>query len=74
VVSPVRHDRGEVDQVGDPVRTQRRVLVMRDVQGIPGNLVAQRLGLSAAAMKSRLHRAHAAVRADLDRPDRRGGS
>ncbi|MFF7589436.1 RNA polymerase sigma factor [Kitasatospora purpeofusca] len=42
---------------------QRRVLVMRDVQGLSGRMVADALGLSTAAMKSRLHRARAAVRA-----------
>ncbi|MFF8769164.1 RNA polymerase sigma factor [Kitasatospora sp. NPDC015120] len=42
---------------------QRRVLIMRDVQGLSGRTVADRLGLSTAAMKSRLHRARAAVRA-----------
>ncbi|MEU3461883.1 RNA polymerase sigma factor [Streptomyces sp. NPDC006733] len=46
---------------------QRRVLVMRDVQGLPGRLVARSLGLSDAAMKSRLHRARAALR-DALRP------
>jgi RNA polymerase sigma factor (sigma-70 family) len=40
---------------------QRRVLIMRDVQGYPGRLVADALGLSSAAMKSRLRRARAAV-------------
>jgi len=45
---------------------QRRVLIMRDVRGLPGKAVAQSLGLSTAAMKSRLHRARAAVRACLD--------
>ncbi|MFB6549323.1 RNA polymerase sigma factor [Streptomyces sp. NPDC056405] len=44
---------------------QRRVLIMRDVQGMPGRTVAKLLGLSTAAMKSRLHRARAALRADL---------
>ncbi|MGX1805221.1 RNA polymerase sigma factor [Nocardia sp. NPDC055321] len=44
---------------------QRRVLIMRDVQGLPGSVVAQSVGLSTAAMKSRLHRARAAVRAEL---------
>ena len=48
---------------------QRCVLVMRDVQGLPGDVVARRMGLSAAAMKSRLHRARAAVRAELDGQD-----
>jgi RNA polymerase sigma factor (sigma-70 family) len=45
---------------------QRRVLIMRDVQGLPGQAVARSLGLSTAAMKSRLHRARACVRAVLD--------
>jgi RNA polymerase sigma factor (sigma-70 family) len=40
---------------------QRRVLIMRDVQGYSGRMVADALGLSTAAMKSRLHRARAAV-------------
>ena len=44
---------------------QRQVLVMRDVQGLPGRTVADRLGLSTAAMKSRLHRARSAVREAL---------
>ncbi|WP_039947633.1 RNA polymerase sigma factor [Streptomyces sp. NRRL S-118] len=41
---------------------QRRVLVMRDIQGYSGRMVADALGLSTAAMKSRLHRARSAVR------------
>jgi len=41
---------------------QRRVLIMRDIQGYPGRAVADVLGLSTPAMKSRLHRARAAVR------------
>ncbi|MBN6039378.1 RNA polymerase sigma factor [Amycolatopsis sp. 195334CR] len=41
---------------------QRRVLIMRDIQGYPGRAVADALGLSTAAMKSRLHRARATVR------------
>ncbi|MFE6864716.1 RNA polymerase sigma factor [Nocardia sp. NPDC057668] len=45
---------------------QRRVLIMRDVQGLPGSFVARATGLSTAAMKSRLHRARAAVRAELN--------
>lgn len=44
---------------------QRQVLVMRDIQGLPGGTVADRLGLSTAAMKSRLHRARSAVREAL---------
>ncbi|GAA4965275.1 sigma-70 family RNA polymerase sigma factor [Yinghuangia aomiensis] len=47
---------------------QRRVLVMRDIQGYSGRTVAAALGLSTPAMKSRLHRARATVRQALDRP------
>ena len=46
----------------------RRVLVMRDVQGYPGRAVADALGLSVAAMKSRLHRARTAVHETLTNP------
>ena len=45
---------------------QRRVLVMRDVQGLSGRVTADALGLSVPAMKSRLHRARAAVQAALE--------
>lgn len=38
---------------------------MRDVQGLPGKTVARSLGVSDAAMKSRLHRARAALRHSL---------
>ncbi|GAA2644567.1 MULTISPECIES: RNA polymerase sigma factor [Streptomyces] len=41
---------------------QRRVLIMRDIQGYSGRMAADALGLSPAAMKSRLHRARAALR------------
>jgi RNA polymerase sigma factor (sigma-70 family) len=46
---------------------QRRVLILRDVQGYPGRVVADSLGLSVAAMKSHLHRARTNVRAALHR-------
>jgi RNA polymerase sigma factor (sigma-70 family) len=49
---------------------QRRVLIMRDVQGYSGRMVTDALGLSMAAMKSRLHRARATVHHLLqDTPD-----
>ncbi|MFD9033130.1 RNA polymerase sigma factor [Streptomyces sp. NPDC059567] len=51
--------------VGALPRDQRQVLIMRDVQGLPGRTVAHSLGLSDAAMKSRLHRARAALRDSL---------
>ncbi|WP_175439106.1 RNA polymerase sigma factor [Streptomyces vilmorinianum] len=50
-------------------RDQRQVLIMRDVQGLPGRTVAHALGLSNAAMKSRLHRARAALRHSLTGTD-----
>lgn len=52
-------------------RDQRQILLLRDVQGLPGRAVAHALGLSTAAMKSRLHRARAALRhslAAIDQP------
>ncbi len=44
---------------------QRRVLVLRDLQGLSGRRTAEALGLSTAAMKSRLHRARGALRQQL---------
>lgn len=41
---------------------QRSVLIMRDVRGVPGDDVARILGISLAAMKSRLHRGRLTVR------------
>lgn len=60
----------EVERVAAAVAAlpavQRRVLIMRDVQGLPGREVARVTGLSVAAMKSQLHRARRAVRASLE--------
>jgi RNA polymerase sigma factor (sigma-70 family) len=47
---------------------QRAVVVLRDVQGLSGVATAQALGVSRAAMKSRLHRGRAALRIDLRGP------
>ncbi|MGA8745032.1 MAG: RNA polymerase sigma factor [Solirubrobacterales bacterium] len=44
---------------------QRSVLLLRDVQGLSGQATARALGLSRAAMKSRLHRARQSVRSQL---------
>jgi RNA polymerase sigma-70 factor (ECF subfamily) len=46
-------------------RPHREVLVLRDVEGQSGEEVCAALALSEAAMKSRLHRARAMVRAQL---------
>ncbi|MFO0595515.1 MAG: sigma-70 family RNA polymerase sigma factor [Myxococcaceae bacterium] len=43
----------------------RAVLVLRDLEGLSGEATAERLGLSLAAMKSRLHRARLSVREAL---------
>ncbi|MEU4396879.1 RNA polymerase sigma factor [Kribbella sp. NPDC023855] len=62
----------EVERVAAAIASlppdQRRVLVLRDVQGHSGREVANALGLSTAAMKSRLHRARTAVHAYLEEP------
>jgi RNA polymerase sigma-70 factor, ECF subfamily len=44
----------------------REVYVLRDVEEVTGDEVAKRLGISLAAMKSRLHRARRDVRKYLD--------
>ena len=48
---------------------QRAVLVLRDIQGLSGAATAQALGLSRAAMKSRLHRGRETIRSELRAPD-----
>lgn len=67
----------EVERIAAAVASlpldQRQVLIMRDVQGLPGRTVAHALGLSNAAMKSRLHRARAALRHALAATDRTTG-
>jgi len=45
----------------------REIYVLRDVEDLSGEQVAQRLGITVAAMKSRLHRARRALREKLDR-------
>jgi RNA polymerase sigma-70 factor (ECF subfamily) len=50
----------------------RAPLVLRDLEGLSNQEVADALGLSLAAAKSRIHRARMQVRADLARWERRG--
>jgi len=52
-----------VDKLSEEYRS---VYVWRDLEDIPANEVAGRLGISVAAVKSRLHRARESVRNDLD--------
>lgn len=48
---------------------QRRVLVLRDLQGLSGREVSTALGMSLAAVKSHLHRARANVRKSFPQRD-----
>jgi len=57
-----------VDCVARLPLDQRSVLVLRDIQGLSGAATAQALGLSRAAMKSRLHRGRETVRSQLSTP------
>jgi RNA polymerase sigma factor (sigma-70 family) len=62
----------EVERIVDAIAglppDQRSVLVLRDIQGLSGAATAQALGLSRAAMKSRLHRGREALRGELRAP------
>lgn len=51
----------------------REVLTLRDLEGLTGEETAQALGLSLAAMKSRLHRARLALVAQVKRGDEHHG-
>lgn len=44
----------------------RDIYLMRDIEGLTGEETAQKLGLSLAAQKSRLHRARTLIRQKLD--------
>ena len=46
-------------------RPAREVIVMRDLEGLSGEETCRALGIDTAAMKSRLHRARAALRCNL---------
>ncbi len=68
-VEEVALARLEVERIVDSIAAlppeQRSVLVLRDIQGLSGKATAQTLGLSRAAMKSRLHRGRETLRAQL---------
>jgi RNA polymerase sigma factor (sigma-70 family) len=57
-----------VDCIAGLPPEQRAVLVLRDIQGLSGSATAQALGLSRAAMKSRLHRGRETLRSQLRTP------
>lgn len=50
----------------------REVYQLRDIEELPGDEVSRRLGISVAAMKSRLHRARELLREQLDAALSRG--
>lgn len=58
-----------VDSIAELPPEQRAVLVLRDIQGLSGAATARGLGLSRAAMKSRLHRGRETVRSRLKTPE-----
>ncbi len=58
-----------VDSIAGLPPEQRAVLVLRDIQGVSGSATAQALGLSRAAMKSRLHRGRQTLRLALRTPN-----
>jgi RNA polymerase sigma factor (sigma-70 family) len=63
----------EIERIVDSIAMlppeQRAVLVLRDIQGLSGATTAEALGLSRAAMKSRLHRARETLRSRLRTPN-----
>ncbi len=44
----------------------RQVIVMKEIEGLPHSAIAERLGISEAAAKVRLHRARQKLKADLN--------
>jgi RNA polymerase sigma factor (sigma-70 family) len=59
-----------VDCIAELPADQRAVLVLRDIQGLSGAATAQALGVSRAAMKSRLHRGRETLRSRLSTPSK----
>jgi RNA polymerase sigma factor (sigma-70 family) len=58
-----------VDSISKLPAEQRAVIVLRDIHGLSGAATAQALGLSRAAMKSRLHRGRETLRSGLRASD-----
>jgi RNA polymerase sigma factor (sigma-70 family) len=58
-----------IDAIAQLAPEQRAVIVLRDIQGLSGAATAQTLGLSRAAMKSRLHRGRQTLRSGLSQPN-----
>jgi RNA polymerase sigma-70 factor, ECF subfamily len=70
---PDPHEQAETSQVWEQVHAgiqqlvpaHREVLVLRDVEGLKASEVAEVVGISVSAVKSRLHRARAELRDNL---------
>jgi RNA polymerase sigma-70 factor (ECF subfamily) len=62
------------EALGSLTPLYREVYQLRDVEDRPGDEVAKELGISRAAMKSRLHRARDLMRTYLDAALARGVS
>ncbi len=60
-----RIEEGLAKAIGDLEPTYREVLVLRDMEGLSAKEVAEVLGIGIDAVKSRLHRARLAVRAQM---------
>ena len=58
--------------IGELPESYRTVLVLRDIEEMDTEQVAQQLGVSAGVVKTRLHRARQALRTLLDAHFRRG--
>lgn len=54
------------EAVGNLPEDQRLIFVLRDVEGLDNSEVAERTGLTIAAVKSRLHRARSMVRSKVE--------
>jgi RNA polymerase sigma-70 factor (ECF subfamily) len=59
--------------IADLACTYREVLILRDLEGLPGEQTCQDLGLEQATMKTRLHRARAQLHEALLRRGARSG-
>ena len=61
------------DYIDDLPDKYRLVLLLRDIEGLDTETTAELMGLSAGAVKTRLHRARQALRSLLDLTMQRGG-
>jgi RNA polymerase sigma-70 factor (ECF subfamily) len=73
--NPGPQQRAEANEIGDRIEgaltalssADRAVIVMREVQGLPYDEIAQALGVPLGTLKARLHRARDRLRVQLCR-------